>query len=192
MVYLFQTSLSRLQAAEFQHRFALSVGGLMHGAWWQLLSYQFLHGGLMHLVLNLLFLHSFGPVLEQTMGRRKYLALYLFSGAFGGLIHTLAAATAPQFMGDPPVVGASASLCGLLAALCALYADEQIEVRLLYLFPVVMRAKYLLLVVALVSIAGTVLPLGNVAHFAHLGGLVGGLVCLNLIRVDPLPPAEQP
>jgi membrane associated rhomboid family serine protease len=90
------------------------------------------------------------------------------------------------------VVGASASLCGLLSALCALYSEEEIEVRLLYVFPVVMRAKYLLLAVALISMGGTLLPLGNVAHFAHLGGLVGGLVCLNLIRVDPLPPVDQP
>ena len=60
------------------------------------------------------------------------------------------------------------------------------DVRIFFVIPVVMRAKFLLLFVALLSIGGVVFAHGNVAHLAHLGGLVGGLLCLNLMTVKPL------
>ena len=176
----------------FPDRFALSLQGVRAGAWWEFFTYQFLHGGWLHIGFNLLFLHSLGPVLEDTLGARRFTLLYLGSGAFGGAVHLLGAWMSPRLFGHP-VVGASAGLCGLLSALCAIYAEERMEVRLLFVFPVVMRAKFLLLGAALLSMAGTVLPFGNVAHLAHLGGLVGGLLCLNFmdvkpLQLDPLPP----
>jgi membrane associated rhomboid family serine protease len=174
---------------------ALSLRGLAGGAWWEFITYQFLHGGWLHLGFNLLFLHSLGPVLEDTIGAKRFTLLYLGSGAFGGAVHLMGALLSPRIFGHP-VVGASAGLCGLLAALCAIYAEEPMELRLLFLIPVVMRAKFLLLGTALMSMAGTVLPFGNVAHLAHLGGLVGGLLCLNFMDVKPLefepPPASPP
>jgi len=156
---------------------------------------MFMHGGWMHLGFNLLFLHSLGPVLEDTIGAKRFTLLYLGSGAFGGAVHLMGALLSPRIFGHP-VVGASAGLCGLLSALCAIYAEEPMELRLLFLLPVVMRAKFLLLGTALMSMAGTVLPFGNVAHLAHLGGLIGGLLCLNFMDVKPLelepPPAPPP
>lgn len=174
---------------------ALSLRGLAGGAWWEFITYQFMHGGWMHLGFNLLFLHSLGPVLEDTIGAKRFTLLYLGSGAFGGAVHLMGALLSPRIFGHP-VVGASAGLCGLLAAMCAIYAEEPMELRLLFLLPVVMRAKFLLLGTALMSMAGTVLPFGNVAHLAHLGGLIGGLLCLNFMDVKPLelepPPAPPP
>lgn len=191
MVFFYQRSLDPIAFHGFERRFALSLDGFRHGAWWQFLTYQFLHGSLLHLVFNLLFLHSFGPVMESTLGRRRYLTLYLWSGVLGGAVFLLAASVSPAYVVDRPVVGASASLCGLLSALCALYSEEELEVRLFYIFPVVLRAKFLLFLVAAISLAGTVIPLGKVAHSAHLGGLLAGLLYLNLFRVDPLPPARD-
>jgi membrane associated rhomboid family serine protease len=56
----------------------------------------------------------------------------------------------------------------------------------LFLFPLNLKAKYLLLAAGLISIAGVVFPIGRVAHLAHLGGLVGGLWCVNWFKVDTL------
>ena len=173
---------------------ALSLRGLAGGAWWEFITYQFMHGGWMHLGFNLLFLHSLGPVLEDTIGAKRFTLIYLGSGAFGGAVHLMGALLSPRIFGHP-VVGASAGLCGLLAALCAIYPGEPMELGLPFPFPVVMRAKFLLLGTALMSMAGTVLPFGNVAHLAHLGGLVGGLLCLNFMDVKLLelePPPESP
>jgi membrane associated rhomboid family serine protease len=79
-----------------------------------------------------------------------------------------------------------------LAAVCALYAEEKVDVKLFYVIPLRMRAKFLLLAVALVTMGGALFPFGNVAHLAHLGGLVGGLVALNFMDVKPLPPVDDP
>jgi len=174
---------------------ALSLRGVAGGAWWEFITYQFMHGGWMHLGFNLLFLHSLGPVLEDTIGAKRFTLLYLGSGAFGGAVHLMGALLSPRIFGHP-VVGASAGLCGPPSALCPIKAEAPVGLRLLFLFPVVMRAKFLLLGTALMSMAGTVLPFGNVAHLAHLGGLVGGLLCLNFMDVKPLefepPPASPP
>lgn len=191
VVFIWEWRLPLLQKMGVLHRYALSLDGLEHGLWWQFLSYQFLHGNWLHLLFNLLFLHSIGPVLELTIGAWRYVALYLISGVLGGALHVLVAWMSPATF-SAPVVGASAGLCGLLAAVCALFAEETVDVKLFYLIPLRMRAKFLLLGVAVVTMGGALLPFGQVAHLAHLGGLVGGLVCLNFMNVRPLPgPDEQ-
>lgn len=184
VVFIWEARLPLGQKLAAMHRYALSLGGLEQGQWWQLFTYQFLHGNWLHLLFNLLFLHSMGPVLEFTIGARRYLTLYLLSGVVGGGFHVLVAWLSPSNFASP-VVGASAGLCGVLSAVCALYAEEVVDVRLFYVIPLRMRAKYLLLGVVLVTIGGALFPFGNVAHLAHLGGIVGGLVALNLLRVRP-------
>jgi membrane associated rhomboid family serine protease len=170
--------------ARFEHLYALNpLTAVPHGLW-QFVTYQFLHGSLWHIVANLMVLHSVGPVLEEELGEARWVGLYLFSGAFGGFIQWGGAHLAPGHF-DQMVVGASASICGLLAALCAIYAEEPMEVRLFFILPIKMRAKFLLLSIAVLSLVGVIYPFGRVAHLAHLGGLVGGLVGLNLLR----PPA---
>ncbi len=191
LVFLWEYRLPYFQKLSLLHQYALQLVTVQQGMWWQFLSYQFLHGGLLHLLFNLLFLHSIGPLLEQTLGARRYLGLYLVSGAFGGGLHVLVAWLSPGHFATP-VVGASAGLCGILAAVCALYAEEKVDVKLFYVIPLRMRAKFLLLAVALVTMGGALFPFGNVAHLAHLGGLVGGLVALNFMDVKPLPPVDDP
>lgn len=191
LVFLWEYRLPYLQKLSLLHQYGLLLSTVQQGMWWQFLSYQFLHGGLLHLLFNLLFLHSIGPLLEQTLGARRYLGLYLVSGAFGGGLHVLVAWLSPGHF-TTTVVGASAGLCGILAAVCALYAEEKVDVKLFYVIPLRMRAKFLLLAVALVTMGGALFPFGNVAHLAHLGGLVGGLVALNFMDVKPLPPVDDP
>jgi membrane associated rhomboid family serine protease len=153
---------------------ALSLEGLRHGFVWQFITFQFLHGGLPHLVLNSIGLYFFGRPLEGELGKREFLRLYLFSGVLGGVVQALLGLVAPRFSG--PMVGASAGICGLLAAF-ALLAPES-EVYIGFILPV--RAKYLLpimIVLPLILLATSTDT--NVAHAAHLGGTLGGLAYLK-------------
>lgn len=187
LVFLSEPPVRDFAHGWHEQRYSLSVTGLKAGFWWQFVTFQFLHGNWLHLGTNLVLLHSMGPVLETTLGRRRYLLLYLGSGALGGLVQVGAALAWPAHFGHP-VVGASAGLCGLLAALGYLYADDRVKGLLFFVIPFQVKAKVMLLVAGMISMVGTVVPFGRVAHFAHLGGLVGGLLILQLMRVKAVPP----
>ena len=155
--------------------FALSVEGLRHGFVWQLLTYQFLHGGWLHLLLNCWAIYVFGRELEETLGRNRFLTLYFTSGVIGGLFQALTGV----LVGGPfaaPVVGASAGAFGLVAAFAALYPERPLMLLLFFIIPVSMRAKFLLLFSALLALFGIVFPTDNIAHAAHLGGMLSGIV----------------
>ena len=92
--------------------FALSVEGLKHGYVWQLLTYQFMHAGVLHILLNGWAIYVFGHSIEEALGWKKYLTLYLSSGVIGGICQVLAALLWPNLFGGP-VVGASAGAFGL-------------------------------------------------------------------------------
>jgi membrane associated rhomboid family serine protease len=182
--WLYRVDPGRKRWFELHH--ALSLEGLRLGAWWQCLSFQFLHGGWIHLAMNLLLLHSLGPVMETTLGRGRFLLLYLVSGTVGGILHVAGAWMMPDSFGGP-VVGASAGLCGLLAALGAYHAEERLRVLFFLIFPMEVRAKFILLLGILTSALGAMFAVGHIAHLAHLGGFIGGLGCaLVFQRTHPV------
>lgn len=182
--WLYRVDPGRKRWFELHH--ALSLEGLRLGAWWQCLTFQFLHGGWIHVAMNLLLLHSLGPVMETTLGRGRFLLLYLVSGTFGGMLHVAGAWMMPDSFGGP-VVGASAGLCGLLAALGAYHAEERLRVLFFLIFPMEVRAKFILLLGILTSALGAVFAVGHIAHLAHLGGFIGGLGCaLVFQRTHPV------
>ena len=159
---------------------ALSLEGLKRGFIWQFITFQFLHGGLPHLVLNSLGLYFFGRPLEGMLGRRDFLKLYLFSGVIGGVLQALLGFIFPQIAG--PMVGASAGICGLVAAFSVLAPDSQIYVwfvlpiRARYFLPIMFGLTLLFLVT---SIKDTSTEGSHVAHAAHLGGILGGIAYLR-------------
>jgi len=155
--------------------FALSVGGLRHGFVWQLLTYQFMHGGWLHLLLNCWAIYVFGRAVEETMGSKRFLALYFSSGVIGGLFQALAGVVLGGAFAAP-VVGASAGVFGLVAAFAALYPERPLMLLLFFIIPVNMRAKFLLLFSAVLAVVGLIFPTDNIAHAAHLGGMLTGLV----------------
>lgn len=163
----------------FDHYFALSQDGILHGRLWQLLTFQFLHGGPIHLLLNCWALYVFGRDLEEHLGRTSFLKLYLFSGVVGGLVQLLCAWIAPRYFGGM-LVGASAGVFGLIAAYAALFPEREFTILIFFILPVTLRAKMLLFWGAVLAIIGALVPTGNVAHAAHLGGMLGGLLYLNL------------
>ncbi len=136
---------------------------------WGPITYMFLHGGLMHLAMNMIVLFFFGPPLESRWGERQFLRFYLVCG-LGGV--ALSYVFLPNW-----VVGASAATYGVMLAFAMNWPN--IPIYIWGIFPV--QAKYLvgfLSVVSLLSAAGGA-DGSNVAHFAHLGGLVTGFLYLK-------------
>src|ERR1035437_8807 len=112
VAFVIQTAVERFSAFPVKPYFALSVEGLRHGYVWQLLTYQLMHGGPVHLLLNCWMIYVFGREVEETLGRNSLLTLYFTSGVIGGLFQALAGV----LLGGAfalPVVGASAGASGL-------------------------------------------------------------------------------
>jgi rhomboid family protein len=155
--------------------FALSTDGLAHGYLWQLLTYQFMHAGWLHLLVNCWCIYVFGREVEETLGRGKFLTLYFASGVMGGLLQVLVGFLVGGAYAAP-VVGASAGGFGLLAAFATLYPERPLMLLLFFIIPVSMRAKFLLLLGGLLTIFGLLFPVDNIAHAAHLGGMLTGIL----------------
>lgn len=151
--------------------FALSLAGLKHGFVWQLLTFQFMHAGWMHIIFNSLAIYFFGRPVENALGRRHFLTLYLASGIIGGLVQMLFACWLPSFGGA--VVGASAGASGLVAAFAILQWEERFTL-LIYFFPVSMTGKTLLAVSIGLAFLGMLTPNSGIANAAHLGGILTG------------------
>ncbi|MBC7933829.1 MAG: rhomboid family intramembrane serine protease [Rhizobacter sp.] len=133
---------------------------------YQIVSHMFTHGGIGHILFNMFALWSFGSMLERVWGPKKFLIFYLACG--------LAAGVAQLFLSDAPAVGASGAIMGLLAAFAYLFPNTQL---IIFPFPVPVKAKWAVMVIAAIDLFGGVYPTGsNIAHFAHLGGLVMGLI----------------
>ena len=172
-VFLMQLVAANSQpAAEIEYTyFALSLAGLKHGFVWQLLTFQFMHAGWMHIIFNSLAIYFFGRQVEIALGRRHFLTLYLASGIIGGLVQMLFAFWLPSF--DGPVVGASAGASGLVAAFAILHWEERFSL-LIYFIPVNMTGKILLAVSLALAFLGMLTPNSGIANAAHLGGILTG------------------
>ena len=147
---------------------------------WQLLSYAFLHGGLLHLAFNAFALYMFGAPVEQLWGSRPFLVYYLVC-VVGAALAQLA--TQAWLMPDGPMVptvGASGGVFGLLLAFGMMYPHQ----RILLLFPPIPMPAWLFVIGygVLELVLGLSQPGSNVAHFAHLGGMAIGFVLIQYWR----------
>jgi len=180
MVYVFQACLEAYTRLPIQRWFGLSCDGLAQGWVWQLFTFQFLHATPMpfHLIFNCMGLYFLGRAMEERMGSRAFLKLYFMCGFGGGLLQVLATwvlshLTATGMM-PGGVVGASAGVMGLLAAYARLFPMQEVTIWII-VFPVTLRAHYLMWFSLVISAYGTLIPFGGVAHGAHLGGLLAGM-----------------
>jgi membrane associated rhomboid family serine protease len=158
----------------------LSLWGMVHGYLWQLLTYQFMHGGWVHLIINCWGLFVFGRSVEWAVGKSRFLVVYFLSGIFGGLLQMMACFLWPHyFPSDTGTVGASAGLFGIVASFTMLFPEDQLLMLLFFVVPVKMRAKTLLAFLLVITGLGISYPRSlmgvKVAHFAHLGGILTGL-----------------
>jgi membrane associated rhomboid family serine protease len=152
------------------------VGPKFHS--WQLITYMFMNGGLGHIFFNMFALWMFGRTLEYELGSRRFLLYYMVCGIGAGLIQLLVC----QLTGTPPyvpTVGASGAVFGLLLAFGMMHPNDMI---VLMFPPIPMKAKWFVIIYGAIELfAGIRSSLSltdNVAHFAHLGGMLWGFALL--------------
>ena len=144
---------------------------------WQLVTSAFLHGGMAHLFLNMFALHMFGSEVENTMGSRPFFGLYAGSVLMAALVQ-LAVVTAGSDGGVYPTVGASGGVFGVLLAYGMLFPDRMV---MLLIPPIPMKAKYFVVFYGAIELVnGVVGTRAGIAHFAHLGGMLGGFLVLMI------------
>jgi len=147
---------------------------------WQLVSYAFLHGGYAHLFFNMFALYMFGPDIERLLGARRFLTYYIVC-VLGAAVAQLAVL---RMVGNPPVptVGASGGIFGILLAFGLAFPRR----RLMLIFPPIPMPAWLF--VALYGLLELYLGVSGhdsgVAHFAHLGGMVGGFALILYWRAQ--------
>lgn len=153
----------------FESLFALTRHGLAEGHYWQLVTYMFLHGSLLHLLVNSMGLLFAGREVETVLGKKHLLALYFIGGILGGVAQLIAGPAAIE------LIGASGGVCSVLLAFATLLPELEITALIFFVIPLKMRAKWLGRAVILSSIAFAYFNWSrDVAHIAHLGGAMTG------------------
>jgi membrane associated rhomboid family serine protease len=142
---------------------------------WRFFTYMFLHGGLFHIGFNMFALWMFGSQIEARWGRRPFLVYYFVCGLGGALTYGLF--NLAGFASFIPMIGASGAIYGILLAYGLTFPESVILVMMI----IPMKAKYAVLVFGLVELMSTASrSTGDVAHLAHLGGMLTGFVFLKL------------
>jgi membrane associated rhomboid family serine protease len=155
---------------------------------WTFVTYMFVHAGILHLAANSLALFVFGPPVERRLGSSTFILYYLYCGIgaafFSLLLHTVN-------LGPDAMVGASGAILGVAYAFSRIMPDAQLMV---FPIPVPIRARWLILMLAAFDVVGLFLLNDNIAHGAHLGGLLSGafyFVLRGIARpADPMPIAS--
>ncbi len=162
--------------------FALIPEAIMHHIpprIWQPFTYIFLHGGLWHLLINMLMLWMFGRELELVWGKRRFLNYFILCGAGAGIIEVIVK-TIPVFFGAAPslvpTIGASGAIFGILMANAVLFPDRRIW---LIPLPITIPMRPYVAVMGAIEFFSTIGAGGdNVSHICHLGGMLVGYVYL--------------
>jgi len=156
------------------------VPALVVDRWWiwQPVTYMFLHGGLFHLLFNMLALWMFGVDLERLWGTRFFIRFYFVAG-IGAAATTLVMSLLPfafaEAMFASVTVGASGAIYGLLVAFAMMYPHRPIYLYMLFPIP----ARIFVIIIGAISFLSSVSePRGGVAHAAHLGGILAGYLYL--------------
>ena len=149
----------------------LDRDNVLHGQYWRLLTYLFLHANLLHLSLNLIALNWFGRIAENIFGTKIFLLIYFVSGAFSGLAHILLSP-------DIPAIGASGAIMGIFGAVAIGIFRLKEDI------PSVIRRQELRWM-ALLALSQVVLDqiIPHVAAFAHLGGLLAGILIGLMVTI---------
>ena len=164
-----------------------------HPVWLTIFTSMFLHGSLLHIGGNMLYLWIFGNNIEDVLGKAKFLLFYLVCGA---------AASLAQIAVDPnslvPNLGASGAIAGVLGAYFILYPNARVLslVPVFIVFLAEVRAYWVLLIWIVLNIFQGVVGLGierggGVAHFAHIGGFFAGILLISLLGGQKLVARQQ-
>jgi len=150
-----------------------SIGNVLTAPW-QLFTYSLLHGDVSHLLFNMFGVYMFGSQLEMVFGTRRYAILWIASVLSAAVVQVLFATLTGDMV---PVIGASGGVFGLLLAYGVFFPNRQV---MLLIPPIPMPAKYFVLAYgALELFLGVTGMQAGVAHFAHLGGMLGALLVIR-------------
>jgi|SRR5579871_3516283 len=145
---------------------------------WQIVTYSFLHGGVAHLLLNMLALWMFGTDVERVVGTRRFVAYYFTCVVSAGLCQLVISSLSAE--PGYPVIGASGGIFGVLLAF-AMYFPKRIIVLLFP--PIPLPAWLFVTLYAILELYfGVTGSEAGVAHFAHLGGMIGGYFMIRYWR----------
>jgi membrane associated rhomboid family serine protease len=185
-IYAFQDATSDNVATEMLRNFALFpaavtgeavTGGFVPPSL-TLVTYMFLHGGWLHVLLNMLFLFVFGDNIEDALGRARFVVFYVLCGVAGGAAHVLAS---PQ--SNVPLVGASGAIAGVIAAYMMIRPCAKITVLVFGFIPFRLASYWVLGFWALSQVWHVFsLAKSDTAWWAHVGGLVAGAMLIVVIR----------
>jgi membrane associated rhomboid family serine protease len=143
---------------------------------WQVLSYAFLHGDFTHLLFNMLALWMFGAEIERLWGPRRFMQFLLASSIAAAVIQLVWT----YLIGSRvPTLGASGATYGLLLAFGMLFPNRTI---MLLIPPIPMKAKFFVAIFGALELVLGVMGPGGIAHFAHLGGMLGGFLMIRYWR----------
>jgi membrane associated rhomboid family serine protease len=163
-----------------------------------LITSMFLHGGLLHIGSNMLYLFIFGDNVEDRLGHLRFVVFYFLCGIIAGITHILANASS-----DTPSIGASGAIAGVLAAYLRLFPDAKVRTLIfigpIFVFPRIAAAFLIVFwfitqfVSSITSLGAPTDTSGGVAVWAHVGGFIGGLILIQLMRPrrEPLPIAYE-
>jgi len=159
---------------------------VVHDFWlWQVATYMFLHGGIFHIVFNMLALWMFGAELERTWGTRYFLKFYFITGIGAGVL-TVVFSQLPfgfaQQLQRSIIIGASGSVYGLLLAYALYFPDRPIYMY--FVFPI--PAKVFVAIMGAIAFFSSLSEAGGVANATHLGGLLVAYLFLKSARIHPL------
>jgi membrane associated rhomboid family serine protease len=155
----------------FDDIFALTPNLVFQNGWfWQFFTYMFLHGGIMHITLNMFVLFMFGMVIEYTLGSKKFLYLYFISGIGSALFYIALTGAS-----DITMLGASGAVFGVLTAYGFMFPKNIILV-----FPGIPVPAFMAVIgfAALELIAGVFGMEPGIANFGHFGGIITGVILM--------------
>ena len=168
--------LMALLPVEFESAFALWPMSSTHFAGWQILTYAFLHADLMHLAFNLMGLWMFGSELERLWGKQRYIHFIIASILAAAVVQMI---WSQLTQNSAPTVGISGALFGLLLGYGMLFPNR-IIVPLIP--PIPMKAKYFVAIYGGLELFFGFSGSSGIAHFAHLGGMLGGFLMIRYWR----------
>lgn len=153
---------------------------------WTLVTYAFVHGGVLHILLNLILIFFCGKALERMIGGKHLLGIYLIAAVFGGLVQIA--------YGAGPLVGASAAAYAFLIAIATLLPEQRVVMLLYFILPVRLRLKYIGYGVTAIAVIALVLDLilpntanipgvTGIGHAAHLGGALVGWLYIRMKKL---------
>ena len=154
---------------------SLRLDGVLHGAIWQVITYQFFHEKPFHLFANMLPLWSAGLPMEKQLGIQRFLILYLIGGVVGGIMQLSLQASEAEIL-----LGASAAVYSTLIGFCTFYAPYRICTLLFFVVPLQLPARCLGWGIILTSLVFAMMGwLPGVGHLAHLGGCIFGFLAVR-------------